>query len=477
MRARQRRSGLLAYAWLELGSAKPTARKGASRLGNSAACCLLPPFATSSSRPSQNTLSAQLRTRRDFAPAPRSIRFSTPPSAIFTTVSIHITYFESTESATSRTMSTAVSRKRKSPETDRHTQDESQITTPTGSPPAKKLRITQTQKQTLIDNLQLEITERARKLRAQYALQAQDLRSRIERRVNRIPVSLRKLTMGALLEKYSLAQSPKKSAAPAKTTRSANTTIVSRDVEYPKLSAIKSPSRHTRQESNVGSHSDKENAPLPEAHLPLENPKKRGNPSAAGQPRSVSQVLRDAESKVLSPKSSNSRTYKQSPLITSPTKTSYLSRPASPLKPSSPLKAMIEDARARTMRPETKKTSPAGGRKTKTTTQTRKTTTKSAKLISSKSPARPATRQQDRHISTSTTSSNMSSGTTIVRPTRTATAKRGTATTSSAAAKRTTVARSQGPTAAATAKRMTAAAKKAAETPTSNTGRVLRKRA
>ncbi|QKX55299.1 uncharacterized protein TRUGW13939_02391 [Talaromyces rugulosus] len=375
-------------------------------------------------------------------------------------------------------MTATVSRKRKSTEPDRDPRDETQITTPTGSPPAKKLRITQSQKQTLIDNLQLEITERARKLRAQYALQAQDLRSRIERRVNRIPVSLRKTTMGALLEKYSqVALSPKKSAAPAKSTRSANTTVVSRDIEYPNLAAIKSPPRHTRQTSNVGSYSDKENAPLPETHLALDNPKKRGNPSAAGQPRSVSQVLRDAESKVLSPKSSNSRTYKQSPLITSPTKASYLSRPVSPLKPSSPLKAMIEDARARTTRPETKKTSPAVGRKTKTTTQTRKTTTKSAKPIATKSPARPTTRQQDRHTSTSTTSSNMSSGTTIVRPTRTATAKRATATTSSAAAKRTTVARSQGPTAAATAKRTAATAKRAAETPTSNTGRVLRKRA
>lgn len=281
--------------------------------------------------------------------------------------------------------------------------------------------------------------------------------------------------MGALLEKYSQALSPKKSAAPAKTTRSANATVVSRDVEYPNIAVMKSPSRQTRQASNAGNYSDKENAPLPDAHLSLENPKKRGNPSAPGQPRSVSQVLRDAESKVLSPKSSNSRTYKQSPLIASPTKTSYLSRPASPLKPSSPLKAMIEDARARTMRPETKKGSPTGGRKTKTTTQTRKTTTKQAKPIASKSPApRPATRQ-DRHTSTSTTSSNMSSGTTIVRPTRTATAKRATATTSSAAAKRTAVARSQGPTAAATAKRTVA--KKAAEAPASNTGRVLRKRA
>ena len=46
------------------------------------------------------------------------------------------------------------------------------------------------------------VTERARKLRAQYALQAQSLRTRIELRVNRIPTSLRKANMGELLAKY-----------------------------------------------------------------------------------------------------------------------------------------------------------------------------------------------------------------------------------------------------------------------------------
>lgn len=47
------------------------------------------------------------------------------------------------------------------------------------------------------------VTERARKLRAQYMLQAQGLRTRIEIRVNRIPMALRKATMGELLLKYS----------------------------------------------------------------------------------------------------------------------------------------------------------------------------------------------------------------------------------------------------------------------------------
>ncbi|ODA81886.1 hypothetical protein RJ55_00391 [Drechmeria coniospora] len=58
------------------------------------------------------------------------------------------------------------------------------------------------QKQALIDNLQLEVTERARRLRAQYGLQAQGLRSRIEIRINRIPTSLRRAKMGDLLAKY-----------------------------------------------------------------------------------------------------------------------------------------------------------------------------------------------------------------------------------------------------------------------------------
>lgn len=39
-------------------------------------------------------------------------------------------------------------------------------------------------------------------MRAQYHLQAQGLRSRVEIRVNRIPISLRKLKMGDLLQKF-----------------------------------------------------------------------------------------------------------------------------------------------------------------------------------------------------------------------------------------------------------------------------------
>ena len=96
------------------------------------------------------------------------------------------------------------------------------VTTPQRSPIRKRKKgISLPQKQALIDNLQLEsraapvstarpsallthcpVTERARRLRAQYNLQAQSLRSRIEIRVYRIPDSLRRVKMGDLLHKY-----------------------------------------------------------------------------------------------------------------------------------------------------------------------------------------------------------------------------------------------------------------------------------
>ena len=46
------------------------------------------------------------------------------------------------------------------------------------------------------------VTERARKLRAQYMMQAQGLRTRIEIRVNRIPMALRRANMGELFSKH-----------------------------------------------------------------------------------------------------------------------------------------------------------------------------------------------------------------------------------------------------------------------------------
>ena len=105
------------------------------------------------------------------------------------------------------------------------------IRTPERSPIKKSMMISQGQKQALIDNLQLEgthrylslsfslltfvVTERARKLRAQYALQAQSLRTRVELRVNRIPTALKKTNLSQLLEKHMEAQKKDQEPKPA----------------------------------------------------------------------------------------------------------------------------------------------------------------------------------------------------------------------------------------------------------------------
>ncbi|KAL8940956.1 MAG: hypothetical protein Q9216_002525 [Gyalolechia sp. 2 TL-2023] len=186
--------------------------------------------------------------------------------------------------------------------------------------------ITQAQKQALIDNLQLEVTERARKLRAQYALQAQSLRTRIELRVNRIPTALRKAKMGELYEKYiESTRSPTKPATGQST--------LPADVPQQRLSPVKaaspskqgkidSPQRGTKRSSDhFSADDDKENTPDPTHPL---STKKR--PKHSAHPSNPSTVL--------SPKSSNPRNHSPiRPQLGSPQK-SYQSHLASPLKPS-----------------------------------------------------------------------------------------------------------------------------------------------
>lgn len=58
----------------------------------------------------------------------------------------------------------------------------------------------------------MAVTERARKLRAQYALQAQGLRARLEMRVNRIPQALRKRNIQDLLDEHADNAKPKPAA-------------------------------------------------------------------------------------------------------------------------------------------------------------------------------------------------------------------------------------------------------------------------
>ncbi|KAJ5223088.1 uncharacterized protein N7469_009328 [Penicillium citrinum] len=332
--------------------------------------------------------------------------------------------------------------------------------TPRG-PPAKKMRLTQGQKQALIDNLQLEITERARKLRSQYALQANDLRARIERRVNRIPVSLRKANMGDLYEKYNAQNSttsPLRKPSPAKSRVATNISV-----------GPASPAGRARR------FSDKENAPATGEPEGLKNPKRRNNTKATG---GASRVCVATTSAFFPPKSLNSRTYPQSPFRTSPEKgqPSYLSRPTSPLKPSSPLRAAGPGSRPR-------------GATTSTVrdglqpVQPKKTTARSATgpraAVNSPLP-RPATRQGDRRNSNGSTAS---SGTTVTKSTRAGAGTRKATTGTASATKKPAVPRNQTASlavkktaaSAASVRKTTAPAAPAAEA-TGRGTRALRKR-
>ncbi|KAL5357421.1 Borealin N terminal-domain-containing protein [Aspergillus floccosus] len=369
--------------------------------------------------------------------------------------------------------------KRKSRDDDAYLDDEAR--TPTNSPPRKKMRITRNQKQALIDNLQLEITERARKLRAQYVLQANDLRARIERRVNRIPVALRKANMGELLEKHQAAlraahgsPSPRKHASPAKGARTFAAIPGSHGKIKPSVSSPNA--RRVKKQSHEGIYSDKENAPATGESLDvLKNPKRRGKPGAgAGTSRVVSQEVRGADYRILSPKSSNSRTYPQSPLRASPEKpqnSSYLARPMSPLKPSSPLKSTSASISRST---KGAASTSMVGRPPSQAKRPLSRTAASSKTTRSPLP-RPATRQLERRGSVS---SSASSGTTVAKPTRTGAGARK-ATTASAASATSKKTASRNLT-SASAKQTAASASRKATGPAgeASTGRrVLRKRA
>ncbi|KAL9636649.1 MAG: hypothetical protein Q9204_002175 [Flavoplaca sp. TL-2023a] len=192
--------------------------------------------------------------------------------------------------------------------------------------------ITQGQKQALIDNLQLEITERARKLRAQYALQAHNLRARIELRVNRVPTAMRTANMGELYDKY--LESTRKQTSKSETKPLAEK---AEDPERPATTVAppKKPTTETasppphgtkRPSDHFSAEDDKENTPDPT--IPLQS-KKRPKPNNHHPSNPAT---------VLSPKSSNSRALAphQSPTrpqLGSPQR-SLLSHATSPLKPS-----------------------------------------------------------------------------------------------------------------------------------------------
>ncbi|KPM45429.1 hypothetical protein AK830_g1084 [Neonectria ditissima] len=334
----------------------------------------------------------------------------------------------------------------------------------TGSPstphhrsPIKKRRggISLQQKQALIDNLQLEITERARRLRAQYNLQAQGLRSRIEIRVNRIPMSQRKIKMGDLLLKH-LEQEEKRSArsqAPAKDipTR-ANP---SRPTHATTLTA--KPAGRAQKRMSDAISGNKENDFE-------QNAKKRvrGAPTADVRP-----------AQILSPTSSNQRLNNRM-RPASPVK-SGIARPASPLKNSgmgstrstatSVLSSMVEKAKA-TRAGATRKvttTSNTSSSSASTTAATR--TRRAAAPAASRAPAsRPATRNT-RRVSGNSETSEASNGTVV---------KRGAASKAAPAKKGVMNSIRRGVT-GGTRKAATKTAAPAAA-PAASTGRVLRKR-
>ncbi|KIX01389.1 uncharacterized protein Z518_09114 [Rhinocladiella mackenziei CBS 650.93] len=374
-------------------------------------------------------------------------------------------------------MAPANPRKRKSDEME----DPPRATTPTGRSAPKKMRITNSQKQALIDNLQLEITERARQLRAGYALQCADLRARIERRVNRIPISIRKMTMGELMEQHEAAkwtqatprQSPSKQAVPVDV-------AVSKERPLPPLPQQEtthpsSPARprsqptatrsRKRQSPRIRIAADQENetAEAPDTLPIAKNNNKRGKAAPArAAPRTAKQTS------VLSPRSHNSRTLPRSPVkdraagSTSPAK-SVITRPVSPLKPASPLKTaataatsaisasvhgMIEHAKRGTA---SKMTRTASKEKPTTTTTQGPMLPPPRPLPSAPSSPQRAFSQASTH-SASTDASTASGRTTVVKP------KRGRAAAASAAPK---IAEQKSPK---TAKRGVAKAANAAKT-------------
>ncbi|KAL1897060.1 hypothetical protein Sste5346_004265 [Sporothrix stenoceras] len=370
------------------------------------------------------------------------------------------------------------------------------MATKTEESPSKrqKVGVTIAQKQALVDNLQLEVTERARKLRAQYNLQAQGLRTRIEIRVNRIPMALRKLKMGDLLLKHSTDQqmpvaSKQATAAgrapppvPEKDFNQARS-VVSRAESRAAQTAVNRPLKRLSDQLASG---DKENQ---NSHL--DNPKKRqrGAPgtSHGTQP-----------GQILSPASSNSRMNPRdrergAPPPSSPAK-SFIARPMSPTKQASAtnlISSMVEKARATraatTRKPTTSSTaSSAAGGATATAARTRGRGAASGTTAApaSRSAAAAAARNA-RRISGISESSDASTSTVVRKVGRPAasttasTARKVTGTTA-AATKKTVMSSIKKGVTSATTKRA-AATKAAAPTAatasaTTRSGRVLRKR-
>lgn len=319
------------------------------------------------------------------------------------------------------------------------------------------------------------VTERARRLRAQYHLQAQGLRSRIEIRINRIPMSLRKVKMEDLLLKYAekeqqrTATSARPPPVPAKDAPTRNTQKPAQTHRLPRVQSHQrsvapcSPSWPLLKMFDSDLGGDKENEVEDVQNM---KKKTRGPHAADGAHIRPGQVL--------SPTSSNTRLNNGRPA--SPTK-SQIGRPGSPLKAigsrsaaaTSMLSSFVEKAkstrggtRKATTTSNTGASQPAAPTPSASTTKTRR----GAAPAASKAPtSRPATRT-GRRISANSETSEGSTNTVV----RKGTASKAAAPTTK---KRTLGAFSKG-TASGDAKKTTAAKSTAAST--TRTGRVLRNR-
>ncbi|KAK3936314.1 Borealin N terminal-domain-containing protein [Diplogelasinospora grovesii] len=381
-------------------------------------------------------------------------------------------------------------RKRKSDQSiasnEDHTTDDmagQKVPTKTGSPtaqesPTKKRRtaITVAQKQALIDNLQLEITERARKLRATYNIHAQSLRTRIEIRVNRIPLSLRKVKMGDLVQKYSVEQQQKAVTAPSpmKPPR-----VPEKDArptsQRSHLAAQVAPARPAKRPSHEMSGGDKENEV---EHVENAKKKVRGGVGPA-----MADVAPRNPAQILSPASSNSRVAPRSRGAPTPGR-SGIARPVSPTKPTGLLNNMMEKARstraAATARKTTTSSTASSSNSSATTSTATRTTTRrgaaGATTTHSRPPTRAALSRAGNRVSAISESSDGSTSTVVRRRPGTTTAAPKTAA-APAATKRTVMSTIKKGVTGSSATKKAPATKAAAPASTTGTGRVLRKRA
>ncbi|KAF2435844.1 hypothetical protein EJ08DRAFT_645525 [Tothia fuscella] len=289
--------------------------------------------------------------------------------------------------------------------------------TPDRNPTQQGPIITLAQKQALIDNLQLEISERARKLRAQYALHAQGLRSRLEMRINRIPQSLRSTNIEELINKYSeQLEAPKSKPVAALKPALAKSALRARSPPVVVQSSSPARTRGVKRSSNeMMAGSDKENA-----QVDLDMPKKRTKVTATSSTATLAPPTRAGRAasrrvdpcKVLSPKSHNSRQLPQSPfkVPASPGK-SYLARPVSPIKPGT-VQAATASLASMVGPIETRKV-PARPTRQATTAPTAGSV-RGKRGAAATGPPVPPKNGRGRTISNSSDNSNTSTGTTVV---------------------------------------------------------------